>query len=200
MGVFKRKDSRFWWIGYTLNGEHHYESTKTTSKELARTVWKHRESEITLGLFKVGWQGERITFEGLCDEFERSHFAGLTENTVRGHRTYLKHLKAFFGECRLDRITVEMVENYRDQRRQQPTKLNPNRTIKGASVNRELECLKSVLDLAVKRKYIPENPASMVKRFNELRERPVRRMLTVQEEQRILEAAPPHLRVAIVLC
>jgi integrase len=38
-----------------------------------------------------------------------------------------------------------------------------------------------------------------VKHFNELRERPVRRMLTVKEEQRILEAAPPHLRVAIIL-
>jgi integrase len=55
------------------------------------------------------------------------------------------------------------------------------------------------LDLAVKRKYIPENPASTVKHFNEFRERPVRRMLTIEEEQRILDAAPPHLRVAIIL-
>ncbi len=152
-----------------------------------------------LGLFKVGWAGERMMFEQLVAEFERSHFAGLTENTVRGHRGYLKHLKAFFGESRLDRITVEMVEEYRDLRRRQPTKLNPNRMIKGATVNRELECLKCVLDLAVKRKYIPENPASTVKLFNELRERPMRRMLTVKEELRILEAAPPHLRVAIIL-
>jgi hypothetical protein len=75
----------------------------------------------------------------------------------------------------------------------------PNRKVKGATVNRELECLKCVLDLACKRKYIPENPASSVKHFNELRERPVRRMLTVEEEHRILAAAPPHLRVAIVL-
>jgi integrase len=186
-------------MGYTLNGEYHYESTRTTSKDLAIKIWKHRESEITLRLFKVGWQGDRIAFGHLCEEFERSHFAGLAANTVRGHRTYMKHLKAFFGDCKLDRITVEMVENYRDQRRQQPTKRAPNRKVKGATVNRELECLECVLDLACKRKYIPENPASSVKHFNELRERPVRRMLTVEEEHRILEAAPPHLRVAIVL-
>jgi hypothetical protein len=49
---------------------------------------------------------------------------GLTENTVRGHRTYLKQLKAFFGESKLDRITVEMIEEYRDQRRRQPTKIS----------------------------------------------------------------------------
>ena len=199
MGLFKRKDSRFWWMGYTLNGEHLYESTKTTSKELAAKIWKHRESEIALGLFKIGWPGERMTFEQLCDEFERSHFAGLAENTVRGHRVYIKHLKTFFGECPLDKITAQMVEKYRDQRRQQATKNDPNRTVKGATVNRELECLKCVLDLAVRRKYIAENAASTVKHFNELRERPVRRMLTVEEEQRILQAAPPYLRVAIIL-
>ena len=61
----------------------------------------------------------------------------------------------------------------------------PNQTLKGATVNRELECLRCVFDLAVKRKYIPENPAARVKHFNELRERPVRRMLTLEEERRI---------------
>jgi hypothetical protein len=87
-------------MAYTMNGEQYCESTKTDSKELATKVWKKRESEIVLGLFKVGWPGERTTFEHLCAEFERSHFAGLTENTVRGHRTYLKQLKAFFGETK----------------------------------------------------------------------------------------------------
>jgi integrase len=199
VGLFKRKDSRFWWMGYTLHGEPHYQSTRTTSKELASKIWKHRESEIVLGLFKVGWQGERITFGQLCEEFERSHFAGLTKNTVRGLRTYMKQLKAFFGDRKLEWITVEMVEKYRDQRCQQPTKRNPNRKVKGATVNRELECLKCVLDLACKRNYISENPASSVKHFNELRDRPVRRMLTIEQEQRIMQAAPPYLRVAIVL-
>jgi hypothetical protein len=46
---------------------------------------------------------------------------------------------------------------------------------------------------------IPENPAAAMKHFNELRDRPIRRMLTVEEELRILEAAPPHLRVAMIL-
>jgi integrase len=75
----------------------------------------------------------------------------------------------------------------------------PGGILRGATVNRELECLKCVLDLAVKRKYKAENPALEVSHFNELRERPVRRMLTVEEELRILEAAPPYLRVAMIL-
>jgi len=56
-----------------------------------------------------------------------------------------------------------------------------------------------MFEFAVNRKYIAENPAAGVKHFDERRERPSRRMLTVDEEQRILGAASPHLRVAIVL-
>jgi integrase len=199
MGLYQRKGSRFWWMNYTMSGEQHFESTKTTSKDLATKIWKKREGEIVLGLFKVGWPGERMTFEQFCEEFERSHFAGLTMNTVRGHRTSLKQLKAFFGGCNLVEITIEMVEGYRDNRREQPSKRNPSCLVKGATVNRELECLKCMLDLAVRRQYIPENPASLVKHFNELRDRPNRRMLKLEEEQRILKAAPAHLRVAIIL-
>ena len=86
------------------------------------------------------------------------------------------------------------------QRRHLLTMTNANRTIKGATVNRELDGHQCVFDLAVKRKYNPENSAAAGKHFNELRERPIRRMLTVEEELRILEAAPiSHLRVAIIL-
>jgi integrase len=180
LGLYKRSDSRFWWMSYTMDSKQRHQSTKTTSKDLAKAVLKQRESEIVMGLFRIGWPGKRIAFEQLVEEFERAHFAGLSENTVKGHRAYLTHLKSFFSMRKISAITVEMVEEYRDFRRQQPTKRNPERTIKGATVNRELECLKCVFD-------------------NELRERPVRRMLTVDEEIRIVEAAPPYLRVAIVL-
>ena len=199
MGLYQRHASRFWWMTYTMNEERYFESTKTTSKELAKKIWKRREGEIAMGLFKVGWPGERIRFGLLCEEFERSHFAGLAENTVKGHRSYINNLKLFFGDRKLDNITVAMVEAYRDERRQQPSKNNPQQTVKGATVNRELECLKCMLDFATKRGYIPENPAAEVKHFNELRDRPTRRMLTVEEELRILDAAPVYLRVAIIL-
>jgi hypothetical protein len=91
-----------------------------------------------------------MTVDQLAGEFERAQFAGLAENTVKGPRAYLRHLKAFFGESRLSRITVETTEKYRTRRRAQPTKTNPNRSVKRSTVNRDLECLKCVSDLAVK--------------------------------------------------
>jgi integrase len=108
-------------------------------------------------------------------------------------------MKAFFGGLVLTRITTKMVEEYRDHRQAQPSIRYQGRTLKGATVNRELECLTCMLDLVVRRQYIPDNPARGVKHFNELRERPNKQMLTLEQENRILQAASPHLRVGIVL-
>jgi integrase len=92
-----------------------------------------------------------------------------------------------------------MIEEYRNHRRRQPSQRNPKTTVKGATVNREIQCLHCIFQFAITRKYITESPAAGVKHFDERRERPAKRMLAVDEEQRILEAAPPHLRVAIIL-
>jgi hypothetical protein len=58
MGLYQRRGSRFWWMTYTMNEERYFESTQTTSKELAKKIWKRRE--IAMGLFKVGWPGEKM--------------------------------------------------------------------------------------------------------------------------------------------
>jgi hypothetical protein len=97
-------------MSYTMNGEQHQESTKTASKELAINIIKQPESEIVLGLFKVVWEGDRMSLDQLSAEIERAHIAGLAENTVKDHRAYLRHLRAFFDESKLTRITVESVE------------------------------------------------------------------------------------------
>jgi site-specific recombinase XerD len=118
----------------------------------------------------LDWPGERITFEEMCKEFESSHFASISDNTIKGYRAYLKHLMVFLGDRVLVNLNSKMVEEYRDRRRQQPSIRCKGRTLKGATVNRELEYLTCVLDLAVQRKYILENPARAVKHFNELRD------------------------------
>jgi integrase len=199
VGLYRKRKSPYWWMSYIMDGEQFWESTRTSSRNAALRIWKKREAEIALGKFKVGWPGEGIAFEEMCKEFEQSHFAAISPGTVAGYRAYLKHLKVFFGGLMLARITTKLIEEYRDHRRQQPSVRYSGRTLKGATVNRELECLTCLLDLAVRREYIPENPARAVKHFNELRERPVKQMLTLEQENRILNAASPHLRVGIVL-
>jgi integrase len=199
MGLYKRKGSRFWWMTYTADNRRLFQSTKTSSKKIATTICKKREGEIALGLFKVGWPGERMTFAQLCDEFLSSHTPTLSANSQRNHRMFVENLRRFFGNRPLMGVSQRLVEEFRDFRHRQPSKRNPKTTIKGATVNRELECLQCMFEFALKRKYLAESPASGVKHFDEARERPARRMLTVEEERRILQAAPPYLRVAVIL-
>lgn len=199
MGLYQRKDSRFWWMSYTAANGRAFESTKTSSKEIAKKIIKQREGEIALGLFKVGLPGMRLTFAKLCEEFLASHSPTLSSSSQRNHRTFIKNLKPYFGEYDLTAIHRQMIEEYRNYRHRQPSHSNPKVTIKGATVNRELQCLHCMFQFAITRKYVTENPATGVKHFDERRERPTKRMLTAEEEQRILNAAPPSLRVAIIL-
>jgi integrase len=76
---------------------------------------------------------------------------------------------------------------------------NSTRNAKGATVNREMAYLRCMLNFAIERKYVSENPASRVKPFDQRRERPAKRMLSLEDEQGILDDAPPYFRVAIVL-
>ncbi|MHB8527515.1 MAG: tyrosine-type recombinase/integrase [Candidatus Acidiferrales bacterium] len=186
-------------MGYTAKGKQRCESTKTFSKDLANKIWKKREGEIALGRFQVGWPGERMTFGELSEAFFRSHSSTLSPKSQINHQMFLKNLRAYFGDRKLTEIDERSVVEYRNHRRRQPLKRDPKRTVKGATVNRELACLHCVFQFALKRKYIGENPTSGVKHFDERQERPSKRMLTVEDEHRMLEAAPPHLRVAIVL-
>ena len=174
MGLYKRKDSRFWWMDYTAKGEQRCESTKTSSKDLAKKIWKKREAEIALGRFQIGWPGERMTFAELCEEFLNSHSSTLSPKSQENHRIFGNHLRAYFGDRKLTEIEERTVVEYRNYRRRQPLKWNPKRTVKGATVNRELACLHCIFQFALKRKYIGENPTSGVKQFNERNERPPR--------------------------
>ena len=186
MGLYKRNDSRYWWMGYTAKGEQRCESTKTSSKDLAKKIWKQREAEIALGRFQVGWPGERMTFADLCEEFFRSHSSTLSSKSQENHQTFVKNLQAYFGDRKLTEMDERSVVEYRNYRHRQPLKRDPKRTVKGATVNRELACLHCIFQFALKRKYIGENPSSGVKHFDERHERPSKKMLTVEDRKSVV--------------
>jgi len=199
VGLYRRTDSRFWWMAYTWKGEQHFQSTKCTSKDLANKILSRREGEIALELFKIIRRGERMSFMQLCEEFDSAHVATLAAKTQTNVRVFLKNMRSFFGNRSVADIDAKSVTDYRNHRKAQPSKKNPAHNVKGATVNREMAYMRCMFNFAVRRKYISESPTRGVKQLDERRERPTKRMLTLEEEQRILENAPPYLRVAIIL-
>ena len=60
--IFKRKNSRFYWIKYYRNGKPYRESTHSTKESDAKRLLKLREGHIAEGKFQ-GLQAEKITFD-----------------------------------------------------------------------------------------------------------------------------------------
>jgi site-specific recombinase XerD len=104
----------------------------------------------------------------------------------------------FFGDHSLADIDAKRVTDYRNHRKAQPSRKNPTRKIKGTTVNREMAYMRCMFNFAIERRYLSDNPTSHVRPFDERRERPAMPKLSLEDEQRILENAPPYLRVAIV--
>ena len=199
MGIYKRPGSRLYWMSYTVKGEQYRESTKTSIHAAATKIWKQREAEVALQLFQVGWPGERITFDRLCDEYYDSHVKNLSDNSKAAFENSKRRLVNFFSGRMLTDISTDGIREYRDFRRQQPLKNRADRTVKGATVNRELETLQGLFKLAVQRSYIQTDPTLNVEHFPEVRERPAKKRITTEEYLRILEKAPAYLRVGILL-
>lgn len=95
------------------------------------------------------------------------------------------HLIPFFGKLYLDEITPMQIEEYRSRRLAK--KKAPSTT------NRELALLKAMFTKAVDSGLVTSNPVKKVKLIPET-DRMRERILTREEEERLMAAAIPHLR------
>lgn len=94
------------------------------------------------------------------------------------------HLIPFFGKSYLDEITPMQIEEYRSLRLKK---------VKGITTNRELALLKGMFTKAIDSGLVVTNPVKKVKFISESdcqRER----ILTQDEERRLMDAAVSHLR------
>jgi excisionase family DNA binding protein len=100
------------------------------------------------------------------------------------------HLIPFFGKFYLDEITPMQIEEYRSMRLTK--KITPSTT------NRELALLKGMFTKAIDSGYVLTNPVKKVKLVPEtdcMRER----ILTYEEEERLMDAAVTHFRPFLVI-
>ncbi len=93
-----------------------------------------------------------------------------------------KHLNLFFKELPIHLITPDMVETYRNKRKEE--------SAAGASVNRELACLKRLFNIAIRDGKIRKNPVKGVK-F--LQENQRDRVLNHQEYKKLISVAKEHI-------
>jgi integrase len=127
--------------------------------------------------------------------------------SIRSIRGYVSHLKGFFGDRPLARITPELVEEYQQKRvedsivvkRKKPaksSKASPARKMKGSSINREVAILRNIFNVAKKKKlFRGDNPASGIAFFPERKRRHY--ILSLEEYSKLVGGADPHFQPII---
>lgn len=143
--------------------------------------------EIRDGKFREG--PERVVlFDELADDYEKQ---AQGKESYKNEKYYIKTLRTYFAGRILSELTVLDIERFRTQRKEAPTRTKKTRS--GATVNREVACLRAMLNKAVKREMIPKHPPSPVKAFKESSGRDC--FLSADEGGRLLEACSRHLRL-----
>lgn len=210
-GVFQRKDGTWWArLVYTdSQGKRRERVCRAMNKSDARD-----KREELVRLYKDHGvrilENSHLNFSDLADYFKKNYVIPaeyVDGRKVRGRRSlrgmdaHLAALREHFGKLKLREITYGNIERFRDKKLKTPTKRGKQRTI--ATVNRELEVLRRMLNIAMREGWIIRNPFNsgdpLISKADECKRE---RILTRDEEDLLLAACTgprAHLR-AIIIC
>jgi len=178
--------------------------TKTAAKELL----KKRIADFDERGAKA-YAAEIKTFKELADYYEKRYLIppeyveGRKVAGIRTHyngKLYLAVLRDHFNTKQLATLSYRDIENFRLNRLRTPTKHKTQRSI--GSVNRELELLRRILNIAVREGWLIKNPFNMGDSLiSKADEKQRQRILSYEEEEKLLAACTgrrEHLRAIII--
>jgi integrase len=196
MAIFKRGRTyyyNFWW-----EGQHIQCSTKQGNPRVARQIEAAHKTALAKGEAGI-FERKPIPYfakamEAFLNWSEHEHKAH-----PRTHQRYAVSSKAllkYFRDRKLDQITPDDVESYKTWRASQSSP-RTGRSLRPATTNRELACLKAMFNFHIKGDLMLKNPVRNVKFFNEDNEQ--MRTLTFEEQRIYLDTASQPLRDAAIL-
>ncbi len=188
MGVYKK--GRQWYIDYYVKGIRKRKKIGP-SKQIAELALKDVELKIAKGEYLGIYVEPKVTFRQFAPEYLAYSRANKAPGSYRRDQGIVDtRLMPFFGDQYLSEITLAHAEQYKAQRL---TIVDP------ATINKEVNCLRAMLNKAVAWKRVKTNPLAGMKL---LKEPPGRlRYLTPEEKDRLIEACSmsPYLRPIVEL-
>jgi integrase len=199
-GLFLR--NKIWWMSFVVDGQRYRESTGTPNKRLAESILAKQRILIAENRFLDVRRESHVIFRDFADEYLEKHAKPHKRSWKGSDANSIKHLNRVFGGLPLSKITQDMIEEYVRVRRS--TKIEgrlydgKERCLSPASVNRELACLKTMLNKAVEWGKLETSPCVRVRKLKENNART--RFLTEAEMERLMKAvSPPELADVIAI-
>lgn len=186
MGVYKR--GNHWWIDVSFGGVRIRETVGRVgeiTKGMAKKAYHARKGELVQGRFSLINRKKTIPFKKLAQRYSEHAKANKRswERDVYSINVFLKH----FEGKRICDISQIHIEKYKIERKKE---------VKASTVNRELDTLRRMLNLAVEWGLMSSNPVSKVKRFKI--SNGSLRVLTEVEFRKLFENASFHLKPILI--
>jgi integrase len=139
MGVYQR--GLVWWISFSHEGMQYRRSTTAPNRKTAEKIYYKVRTDFAEGKFFEVEEGSRRTFEELAQKYEDQ--VGPELKSWKSSQSYFKQLKTFFGPHLLTKIKAPLIDEFKQLRKA--------KGIKPATINRQLNIFKRMLNLAKKR-------------------------------------------------
>ena len=195
MSVFKKryknkggKTSEYWYIDYTVDGKRKWESVGKVglvNKTDAKKLLSIRKAEVLKGIFGIDKKRPSPSFSKFAEEY--IVYAKSNKKSWDRDVCALRSLEPFFGRYELDKISPIQIEKYKVERKA---------TVSPRTVNIELSLLRRMFNLGITWDKCESNPVSKVKFYRE--DPPTERVLSKDEEQRLLESSADHIKPIII--
>lgn len=184
MGLYRQKNSPYWFMSFTANGKQYKRSTGTTDKRLAEAIIGKIKAQIIEGKWFEVDEAKQHTFGEMMDKFMSEHAPSKEIKTQKSYITSLNNLNKYFKGMLLSEITPLSISDYYQKRKGDGVTVS--------SINREFAMLSKAFNLAWKRwEWCKENPCSKIQREPENNQ--VDRWLTHEESERLIPVCSGYL-------
>jgi integrase len=188
------KRGNIWWTKFNSSGKQYRVSCKTNDKTLAKEIELSIKSDIIRKRFEIpGKNKKKLIFLSLWQEYLDNVLND--KNTIENKKFLSKHFLPVFKDNDIRDINVSQIENYCAKRKSEIMALPKNKgksekNISFRTVNMEKSILHNFFNYCIKKEYIEKNPASGIKKFNELS-----RLKTLSDEDilKLINGSPNKL-------
>ena len=162
------KEGENYCYSFEVNGIHYSGSCGTADENTAILV-----EQLIKSATPAKSSQKLINLKELWEEYLSSSSALLSTATVERKKNALKHVFKFFKDIQVSEIDFVMIEKYLSFRKKEILERSSNtgkreQEISFRTANIELAVLSNLLNFAVRRNYLDNNPAAGIKKLNEL--------------------------------
>ena len=184
MSLSKRPRSPYWWYEFVFEGVRYRRSTKLKNKTAAQRAESIHRAKLAQSRCGIVERVPSPLLKKFSTQFLASVKLDRKENTHRCYKISVKNLLPWFGAKRLDEITADDIRQFKESR------LRDGRS--GATVNRDLACLRRMFFTAMKFDLVNVHPF-VARKVEFMPENGRERVLTFEEEREYLKHANPLL-------